>query len=175
MKNAVVFQFVNETVRRHEKVRHACISRLSPWNRLMRQERCVFTDLLSKPGLVGIELPDLESPQGRRGCGVLAAGRAGGVLAASCLCAEQGTLISGIPLAAPKKTRTSNVQRRTGERKTTPFVCSFRLFCSTLGVRRWMFDVRIHSSHGSLRCPVSPGAHPSLRPRRHRPAEAGPW
>jgi len=57
-------------------------------------------------------------------------------------------------LTVLQKTRTSNIERRTSnverkkikERKKTPSVCSFRLLCSTLDVRRSMFGVRIHSS-----------------------------
>ena len=53
-----------------------------------------------------------------------------------------------------RERRTSNFQRRTSnvepkkikERKKTPSVCSFRLFCSTFGVRCSMFDVRILQS-----------------------------
>jgi len=59
--------------------------------------------------------------------------------------------------ASPKRNanaerRTSNIEHRTSnvepkkikERKTTPSVCSFRLFCWTFGVRCSMFDVRIN-------------------------------
>ena len=54
-------------------------------------------------------------------------------------------------------------EHRTSNRreKDKPFVCSFRLFCSTLGVGRWMFDVRIHSSPVShLDLPSEPRRSP---------------